>query len=74
MARTVELTTETIPLSALLKLAGLAESGGQAKHWVLEGLVRVNGEVEVRRGAKIRAGDRVDVALPGGSAASIRVS
>ena len=58
---TVELTTETVPLAGLLKLAGVAESGGHAKHLVQAGLVRVNGCEETRRGAKIRPGDVVEV-------------
>lgn len=74
MTMTVELETETIPLSALLKLAGVAESGGQAKVWIQEGHVRVNGEPEARRGAKIRPGDQVEVALPGGPPETIRVA
>lgn len=62
MDTTIELTTETIPLAGLLKLAGVADSGGEAKHLVQAGLVRVNGQAETRRGAKIRPGDVVEVA------------
>lgn len=74
MDTTVELETDSIPLSALLKLAGAAESGGQAKHLVVEGHVTVNGEAETRRGAKIRPGDQVVVALPGVPEVRIRVA
>jgi len=61
METTVELATEHVPLAGLLKLAGVADSGGHAKHLVQAGLVRVDGEPETRRGAKIRPGAVVDV-------------
>ena len=48
---------EYIALCDLLKLAGLAESGGQAKSVIAEGLVLRNGETETRKTAKIRAGE-----------------
>lgn len=44
-----------------LKAAGLAESGGEAKRLVLEGAVRLNGQVETRRGHKLSVGDVVQV-------------
>ena len=61
METTVELTTDSVPLAGLLKLAGVADSGGHAKHLVQSGLVRVNGHVEPRRGKSIRPGDVVEV-------------
>lgn len=51
--------TEFIKLDALLKYAGLCETGGEAKAAVQEGLVSVNGAVCTMRGKKIRPGDRV---------------
>ena len=57
---TIEITTEYIKLQALLKLAGLTYTGGEAKVMVQEGLVKVNGEVCTMRGKKIRPGDRVE--------------
>ena len=57
-----ELRGELITLDALLKATGLASSGGVAKVMIGEGAVRVNGEVETRRGRKLRAGDTVGVA------------
>ena len=48
---------EYIALCDLLKLAGLAESGGQAKAFIAEGLVLRNGETETRKTAKIRGGE-----------------
>lgn len=74
METTIELETEFIPLSALLKLAGVAESGGFAKHLVVEGHVTVNGKPETRRGAKIRPGDDVVVRLPGHPDTTIHVA
>ncbi|MEY4593252.1 MAG: hypothetical protein RIR18_2147 [Pseudomonadota bacterium] len=50
---------EYIELCNLLKLTGVAGSGGQGKHMVGEGRVTVDGEVELRKTAKIRAGQRV---------------
>ncbi|RKD92333.1 RNA-binding S4 domain-containing protein [Mangrovibacterium diazotrophicum] len=55
-----ELTSEYIELIKLLKLLNLVESGGQAKLVVDDGFVKLNGEVEFRKRAKIRAGDIVD--------------
>jgi ribosome-associated protein len=48
-----------ITLTQLLKLVGWADSGGQAKAWIGEGLVRVNGEVELRKRRQLAVGDRV---------------
>ncbi|MHB8900642.1 MAG: RNA-binding S4 domain-containing protein [Thermoguttaceae bacterium] len=50
----------TIQLDQFLKLTGLVETGGQAKGWIQGGEVRVNGQVETRRGRKLKAGDVVD--------------
>ena len=50
--------TEYIKLDSFLKLAGLADTGGQAKAAVQAGLVKVNGEVCQMRGKKLRPGDR----------------
>ena len=49
--------TEYIKLDALLKFAGLADTGGEAKEAVQSGLVKVNGEVCTMRGKKLRPGD-----------------
>ena len=48
-----------ITLDALLKASGLVASGGAAKLLIADGGVRVNGEVETRRGRKLRADDAV---------------
>ena len=52
---------EYITLDALLKATGMASSGGAAKVLIAGGEVRVNGEVDTRRGRKCRAGDEVVV-------------
>lgn len=52
---------EHIALCDLLKLAGLASSGGQAKIWIAQGRVRRNGEPETRKTAKIRAGEIIEL-------------
>jgi ribosome-associated protein len=48
-----------ITLDALLKATGWAPSGGAAKQLIAAGRVQVDGRVETRRGAKLRAGQRV---------------
>jgi len=54
-----ELRGEFITLDRLLKATGLAESGGRAKTMVAEGLVQVDGRDELRKTAKLRAGQVV---------------
>ncbi|MFB4281720.1 MULTISPECIES: RNA-binding S4 domain-containing protein [unclassified Nonomuraea] len=54
-----ELRSEFIPLCDLLKYCGITETGGMAKHLIAEGMVLVDGEVELRKRAKIRAGQVV---------------
>jgi ribosome-associated protein len=56
-----DLTTEYIELCNLLKLVGLADSGGRGKAMVAEGLVQVDGLIEHRKTAKIRSGQTVVV-------------
>ena len=55
----IKLKDDFIKLSQALKAAGLTESGVDAKYAVLDGEVRVNGEIEYQRGKKLRAGDTV---------------
>ncbi|GGC99111.1 RNA-binding protein [Tersicoccus solisilvae] len=57
----IGLRDETIRLGQLLKLANLAEDGIDAKRLVEEGLVKVNGDIETRRGRQLRSGDVVEV-------------
>lgn len=55
----IKLRTEYIKLGQALKAAGLVESGVDAKDVIVEGLVKVNGKVEVQRGKKLYGGDIV---------------
>jgi ribosome-associated protein len=55
----VKITTEFIKLDQLLKFAGIAYSGAEAKDMVINGYASVNGEVCTMRGKKIRPGDVV---------------
>jgi ribosome-associated protein len=66
--RDVRIRDETIRLGQALKLAGLAGSGGDARALIEDGAVRVNGEIETRRGRQLRRGDVVAV---GGEAVRI---
>ncbi len=55
-----ELRGEFIELCNLLKLAGIANSGGQGKMMVGDGIVKVDDHIEARKTAKIRAGQVVE--------------
>lgn len=55
----VSIGGDSIRLGQFLKFAGLLDSGGDAKEVVIDGEVRVNGEVERRRGRQLRDGDLV---------------
>lgn len=56
-----QIKSEFIELDNLLKATGLAASGAQARQCILDGLVKVNGQVETRIRRKLRAGDKVEV-------------
>ncbi len=56
----VEINTEFIKLDQLLKWANFTASGSESKMVILEGRIKVNGEVEIRRGRKIYEGDTVE--------------
>ena len=55
----IKLREEFIKLGQALKPAGLVESGVEAKEVIQDGLVKVNGEVDTRRGRKLYSGDVV---------------
>mgnify|MGYP000823177397 FL=1 len=57
---TIKLRDEFIKLGQALKLAGIAESGVDAKIMIEEETVKVNGETETRRGRKLYDGDAVE--------------
>lgn len=58
---TVYINTDFIRLDGFLKFKGIAETGGQAKQFIQDGIVKVNGEACTSRGKKIRGGDIVSV-------------
>ncbi|HEY5854654.1 MAG TPA: RNA-binding S4 domain-containing protein [Aldersonia sp.] len=58
----VPISDESIKLGQFLKLSNLVESGSEGKSLIAEGLVRVNDEVEHRRGRHLTSGDVVTVA------------
>jgi ribosome-associated protein len=59
--RKIAIDTPTIQLGQLLKKADIIATGGQAKHFLLEVAVKVNGERETRRGRKLVPGDTVEI-------------
>lgn len=71
-----ELNAEFVEINQLLKLSGLVDSGGAGKNLVASGVVSVDGKKELRKTAKIRAGQtvslgdvRISVTAGNGSAA-----
>jgi ribosome-associated protein len=56
-----ELNSEYIELCNLLKAVGIADSGGQGKMMVADGLVKVDGKIDLRKTAKIRANQLVEI-------------
>ncbi|MCX2455795.1 S4 domain-containing protein YaaA [Lacticaseibacillus nasuensis] len=59
---TITLTDDYITLGQVLKEVGAIDSGGQAKWYLADHPVTLNGELEARRGKKLRAGDAVTLA------------
>lgn len=58
--QTIYLREDFIKLGQALKAAGLAESGVDAKFAIQDGLVKVNGKVEIQRGKKLISGDLIE--------------
>ncbi len=56
----ISINTEYIKLDQLLKFANAVEGGGMAKNVIIDGKVKVNGEVALQRGKKLREGDIVE--------------
>lgn len=56
----IQLREDYIKLGQALKAAGLTDTGAEAKAVIQDGLVRVNGQIEVQRGKKLVAGDKVE--------------
>lgn len=61
MDNEVKITTEYIKLDQLLKFSGAVSIGSEAKALIAEGRVKVNGEVCLMRGKKLRPGDVVNI-------------
>lgn len=58
----IKIADDFIRLDALLKFAAMVQTGGEAKMLIQDGQVRVNGEICVQRGKKIRDGDKIGFA------------
>jgi ribosome-associated protein len=58
----VRISDESIKLGQFLKLSDLVDTGADAKGLLARGLVRVNGDVETRRGRQLATGDVVECA------------
>ncbi|RKI85884.1 RNA-binding S4 domain-containing protein [bacterium 0.1xD8-71] len=56
----IKIRDDFIKLGQIMKLAGLVQSGVEAKIEIQEGFVKVNGEVELQRGKKIYPGDVIE--------------
>ena len=56
----IHLKEDYIKLGQAVKAAGMTDSGVEAKYEIQDGLVKVNGEIETRRGKKLSAGDIVE--------------
>lgn len=56
----IKISTEFIKLDQFLKFTGNIETGGQAKEIILDRKVKVNGEIEERRGRKLYPNDEVE--------------
>ncbi|MDD2447697.1 MAG: S4 domain-containing protein YaaA [Tissierellia bacterium] len=57
----IEITTDYIKLDSFLKLAGIVQTGGQAKIMIAEKNIKVNGEIIIQRGKKIRKNDIIEI-------------
>lgn len=57
----ISIETDYIKLDQFLKLAGIAQTGGQAKIIISEGSIIVNNEVVLQRGKKIRKNDIIEI-------------
>lgn len=57
----IKIETEFIKLDQFLKLAGVVQTGGQAKIIILEGEILVNNKVCTKRGKKLRKNDEIQI-------------
>lgn len=56
----IKINTDFIKLDSFLKWSGIANMGSEAKFLIKNGMIKVNSEVEIRRGKKIYKGDKVE--------------
>jgi len=56
----IKINTDFIKLDAFLKWSGIAVMGSEAKFYIQNGEVKVNGEIESRRGRKLISGDTIE--------------
>lgn len=59
MMKATTIRNEYITLGQFLKYVGIVSSGIEAKAMIKDGLIKVNGEIETRRGKKLRNGDQI---------------
>ncbi len=57
----ISIKDDFIKLDQFLKYAAVTGTGGESKYMIQEGMVKVNGEVETRRGKKLRSGDKISI-------------
>lgn len=56
----IKINTEIIKLDSFLKYAGIVNLGSEAKFYIQNGEVKVNGKIELQRGKKLKKGDIVE--------------
>ncbi|HLS53657.1 MAG TPA: RNA-binding S4 domain-containing protein [Tissierellaceae bacterium] len=61
----VRIDTDYIKLDQFLKLTNIAQTGGHAKFLILDGLVKVNDKICLKRGKKLRKGDIIEIGQEG---------
>ncbi|HNR04378.1 MAG TPA: RNA-binding S4 domain-containing protein [Bacillota bacterium] len=59
--REAKIETDFIKLDQFLKFENIAGTGGEAKNMIMDGLVKVNGNIEKARGKKLRRGDVIEI-------------
>lgn len=57
----IKITSEFIALGQFLKFADIIQSGGEAKSFLANNEVKINGEIDNRRGRKLRPGDEIEI-------------
>ena len=60
MMKEIKIKTEIIKLDSFMKWAGIISTGAEAKLFIKNGEVKLNGEIEIQRGKKLRAGDTIE--------------